>query len=58
MESNTMRSGGCFWMAAIIIGAVGGVALGNPMAGVLLGTAAGGVLALAVWLIDRQRKRP
>ena len=58
MEKRNMRSGGCFWMAAILLGAVGGVAYGNPMAGVLLGTAAGAAIAVIVWLVDRQRRRP
>ena len=53
-----MRSGGCFWMAAILLGAFAGMAYGNPMAGILLGTAAGAAIALAVWLIDRRRDRP
>jgi hypothetical protein len=43
-------------MAAILIGAVGGIAAGNTMKGVLIGTAAGAVIALALWLIDRVRR--
>ena len=43
-------------MAAIIIGTFGGLAAGNPMAGVLIGTGAGGAIALATWLIDRNRR--
>lgn len=43
-------------MAAILLGAFGGLAAGNPMAGVLIGTAAGGAIAAAVWLIDRNRR--
>ena len=56
MESKNMRAGGCLWMAAILLGTFGGVAAGNPMAGVLIGTSAGGAIALAVWLIDRRRR--
>lgn len=50
-------AGGFFWMAAILIGAVWGVAAGNPMKGILLGTGVCGLTALAVWLVDRSRRR-
>ena len=56
MERTNLRAGGCFWMAAIIIGALVGLAAGNPMAGVLIGTGDGGAIALATWLIDRNRR--
>ena len=49
-------AGGFFWMAAILIGAVGGVAGGNPMLGILIGTAAGALIAAAIWLLDRKRR--
>ena len=42
-------------MVCILIGFVAGLAIADPMKGVLLGTAAGIVLALGVWLIDRHR---
>ena len=32
-----------------------GLAIGNPMKGVLAGTAIGAVLALLLWLVDRRR---
>lgn len=44
-------------MAAILIGAVWGIAAGNPMKGVLLGTGIGAAIAAAVWLIDRRKRR-
>ncbi len=44
-------------MAAILIGTVWGVAAGNPMKGVLIGTGAGAVIAAAIWLFDRKRRR-
>jgi hypothetical protein len=56
MAKRTPVAGGFFWMAAILIGAVGGIAAGNTMKGVLIGTAAGAVIALALWLIDRVRR--
>jgi len=49
-------AGGFFWMAAILIGTIWGVAAGNPMKGVLMGTGVGGLIALAVWLLDRSRR--
>jgi hypothetical protein len=50
-------AGGFFWMAAILIGAVWGVAAGNPMKGILIGTGVGAAIAAAVWLIDRRKRR-
>ena len=49
------RAGGCFLTICIIAGAFGGLVIGNPMKGVLIGTGVGIVLALAMWLIDRRR---
>jgi hypothetical protein len=51
----TTRAGGCFLTICILGGFLLGLAIGNPMKGVLIGTAAGVVLALLVWLIDRSR---
>jgi len=50
-------AGGFFWMAAILIGAVWGISAGNPMKGILIGTGAGALIATAVWLLDRRRRR-
>ncbi|HET6941268.1 MAG TPA: hypothetical protein VFH89_03800 [Sphingomicrobium sp.] len=49
-------AGGFFWMAGILIGAVWGVAAGNPMKGILIGTGAGAAIAAAIWLLDRLRR--
>jgi hypothetical protein len=57
MQQPTTRAGGCFLVLAILIGAVWGVAAGDPMKGVLLGTGIGIALAIAVWIADRQRIR-
>ena len=48
-------AGGFFLMAAILIGAVWGVSIGNPVKGLLIGTAIGIAIAVAVWLIDRPK---
>jgi hypothetical protein len=57
MAKPSPMAGGFFWMTAILIGTTWGVAAGNPMKGVLLGTGFGGLIALAVWLVDRRRRR-
>jgi hypothetical protein len=54
---STSRAGGCFLTACILAGFPFGLAIGNPMKGILIGTGAGIVLALAAWLTDRRRKR-
>lgn len=55
MQQQNGRSGGFFLMAAILIGFGWGVAGGNPMKGVLIGTGAGIIIALAIWIFDRSR---
>ena len=55
MPSST-RAGGCFLTVCILAGFPVGLAIGNPMKGVLIGTGAGIVLALATWLLDRSRR--
>ena len=54
---NTSRAGGCFLTIFILAGFPLGLAIGNPMRGVLIGTAVGIVLAVAMWLIDTRRRR-
>jgi hypothetical protein len=55
MARRTPIAGGFFLMAAIIGGAVWGVAIGNPMKGLLIGTGIGIAIAVATWAIDRRR---
>jgi hypothetical protein len=47
------RAGGCFLSLLIIAGFIVGLSLGDPVAGALIGTAAGIVVALLVWMADR-----
>lgn len=54
MQPRSTRAGGCFLTIFILLGFLLGLAIRNPMKGVLIGTAAGAVLATAVWLIDRR----
>ncbi len=48
-------AGGCFLTLCILVGFPLGLALGNPMKGILIGTGAGITLAVIVWLLDRRR---
>jgi glutamine amidotransferase-like uncharacterized protein len=57
MPTNSTRAGGCFLTICIIAGFFFGLAIRNPMKGVLVGTAAGAALAVLLWLIDRRRER-
>ena len=56
MPSST-RAGGCFLTLSILAGFPLGLAIGNPMKGILIGTGLGIALAIVTWLIDRQRRR-
>ena len=56
MPSST-RAGGCFLTLFILLGFLYGLSIRNPLKGVLLGLGIGAVLAVATWLIDRQRQR-
>ena len=56
MEPTNMRAGGCFLMAAILIGFAVGIATGDPLRGTVLGTAIGIAIAVATWLIDSRRR--
>jgi len=55
MATRTPMAGGFFLMATILVGAVWGISIGNPVKGLLIGTAIGIGIAVAVWLIDRAR---
>jgi hypothetical protein len=55
MQARTTKAGGCFLTSCILLGFPLGLAIGNPMKGILIGTAAGVLLAFTTWLIDRRR---
>lgn len=57
MAKPSPMAGGFFLMASILVGTVWGVSAGNPMKGVLVGTGTGALVAVAVWLFDRRRRR-
>ena len=48
------RAGGFLLAAAILAGAGGGIAVGQPAIGALAGLAAGLALLATAWLLDRQ----
>ena len=52
---STTKAGGCFLTLCIIAGFPLGLALGDPMKGILIGTGAGIAIAVTVWLLDRRR---
>jgi hypothetical protein len=56
MTNRRSLAGGCFLTICILAGFPLGLAIGNPMKGILIGTAAGITLAVATWLIDRARR--
>ena len=55
MARRNTKAGGFFLMAAIVIGFAIGIWHGTPVLGGLVGTVAGALLALLVWLVDRVR---
>jgi hypothetical protein len=55
MATRNARSGGIFLTIFILAGFGWGVAAGEPMKGVLIGTGLGAAAALASWFLDRRR---
>ena len=51
----TPTAGGFFLVAPILVGFAAGLATGDAMRGVLIGTGIGLALLLGVWLADRRR---
>jgi hypothetical protein len=56
MQSRATHAGGCFLALCLLAGFPLGLAIGNPMKGILIGAGAGIALALVTWLIDRSRR--
>ena len=54
MARRNARSGGIFLTIGILAGFAWGVSSGNPMKGILIGTALGALAALVIWLLDRR----
>jgi hypothetical protein len=53
----TTRAGGCFLTLCILAGFPLGLAIRNPMKGILIGTGVGIAIAVALWLIDSRKPR-
>ena len=49
------QAGGFLIAAGILAGVLGGIMLGEPSAGFLIGLAVGGALALLIWRRDKRR---
>jgi hypothetical protein len=54
-NSQPRLAGGIFIAVGLLAGAIGGVAMNQPSAGMVIGFGAGAAIALIVWLIDRKR---
>ena len=55
MTERATRAGGFFLTVCFLAGLALGLAIDDPMKGVLIGTGVGIALALLLWLIDRRR---
>lgn len=54
-KPRTPAAGGIFLFLGPVLGAVYGISRGEPILWMLYGFAAGALLVIAVWLIDRRR---
>jgi hypothetical protein len=50
-------AGGCLIFIGFIVGAVTGIAYGEPSIGSILGVLFGGAIALLLWLAARSRRK-
>jgi LytS/YehU family sensor histidine kinase len=55
MSGRYTQAGGSILAISIIAGVVGGVIVGQPSIGFLVGTATGALLAFLYWMQDRRR---
>jgi uncharacterized membrane protein (UPF0136 family) len=54
--TSTPAAGGCLLALAIVVGAAIGFFVGQPSIGLLAGGGAGALLAVLVWVLDRNRR--
>ena len=54
--ARTPKAGGFYLMATVLLGFVAGLATGDAMRGVIIGTVIGIAVALGLWLADRRRR--
>jgi len=57
MANPDPRAGGFLLSALILVGLVAGIVVGRPVDGAVIGTAAGILVALLVWALDRHKAR-
>jgi uncharacterized membrane protein (UPF0136 family) len=55
-SGSSPTAGGCLLAICVIVGAFIGVVYHQISAGIVIGVAAGAVIAVAVWLKDRSRR--
>lgn len=55
MARRNAQAGGIFLTVGILAGLAWGAARGQPMLGILAGTALGIAAAVLLWLVDRRR---
>jgi hypothetical protein len=48
-------AGGIFIALGLLVGAIAGVAMNQPSAGMITGFAVGAAIALIIWLVDRRK---
>lgn len=57
-QNNQPRlAGGIFVALGLLIGAIFGIALDQPSAGLVIGMGIGSMIAVGVWLFDRKRSQ-
>jgi len=54
-STRSPKGGGFLLMLCILVGTIGGLAMGQPSAGFLLGLAVGIAVAVALWYFDRRQ---
>lgn len=54
-NSQPRLAGGIFVAIGLLVGAIFGIAVDQPSAGMIAGFAIGSAVAVAIWLFDRKR---
>jgi hypothetical protein len=54
-NSQPRLAGGIFIAFGLLLGAIGGVVMDQPSAGMVIGLGIGAAIAVIVWLFDRKR---
>lgn len=54
-KSQPRLAGGIFVALGLLVGAIAGIALDQPSAGMVIGFGVGAVIAALIWLFDRKR---